>query len=111
MSAEEVRAPSVWREQVRLTPLAWELERAHAFGVGAASAGLQDAGLGRVRLTGSAVPVLAEAAVTSATPFLRAPLLSRLHRVRMLHPATAVDGWCPSCRVPAPCPTAREVSA
>jgi hypothetical protein len=93
-----------------LTPLAVELERAHVYGVGAASAGLQDAGLGPVRLTGSAVPVLAEAAVTSATPFLRAPLLSRLHRVRRLHAADPA-GWCPACRVPVPCPTVKELDA
>jgi hypothetical protein len=110
MSGQDTLPPSAWRERVRLTPLAWELERAHAFGVGAASAGLQDAGLGRVRLTGSAVPVLAEAAVTSATPFLRAPLLSRLHRVRRLHTADP-QGCCPACGVPAPCPTATELDA
>jgi hypothetical protein len=71
---------------------------------------LQDAGLGPVRLTGSAVPVLAEAAVTSATPFLRAPLLSRLHRVRRLHTPDP-QGRCPACAVPAPCPTAKELDA
>jgi hypothetical protein len=102
---------SDWRDKVRLTPLAAELEQAHAYGVGAASAGLQDAGLGPVRLTGTAVPVLAEAAVTSATPFLRAPLLSRLSRVRLLHPPEGAGGSCPSCAVPAPCPTAREIDA
>jgi hypothetical protein len=102
---------TAWRAQVRLTPLAAELERAHAHGVDAASAGLQDAGLGAARLTGSAVPVLAEAAVTSATPFLRAPLLSRLHRVRRLHTPTAADALCPQCRVPAPCPTLQEADA
>jgi hypothetical protein len=104
---------SDWRDMVRLTPLAVDLEQAHAYGVGAASAGLRDAGLGPLRLTGTAVPVLAEAAVTSATPFLRAPLLSRLSRVRLLHPpAGAGDGGsCPSCAVPAPCPTAREIEA
>jgi hypothetical protein len=100
----------VWRAQVRLTPLASDLEVAHRHGVGAAAAGLQDAGLGPVRLTGSAVPVLAEAAVTSATPFLRAPLLSRLHRVRRLHTPDR-QGWCPACRVPAPCPTTEELDA
>jgi hypothetical protein len=104
-----VTAP--WREQVRLTPLAADLERAHRSGVGAAQAGLQDAGLGPVRLTGSAVPVLAEAAVTSATPFLRAPLLSRLHRVRRLHTAPPSEPRCPTCRVPAPCPTLEELDA
>jgi hypothetical protein len=99
---------TAWRRALRLTPLAAELEQAHAHGVGAASAGLQDAGLGAVRLTGTAVPVLAEAAVTSATPFLRAPLLSRLHRVRRLH-TPAGDDHCPTCRVPAPCPTVKEL--
>jgi hypothetical protein len=101
-----------WREQLRLTPLEAELERAHVRGVDAAEAGLQDAALGAARLTGSAVPLLAEAAVTSATPFLRAPLLSRLHRARRLHSATAADGGrCPSCGVPDPCPTAKELNA
>ncbi len=99
---------TAWREQLRLTPLAAELEQAHTYGVGAAAAGLQDAGLGPARLTGTAVPLLADAAVTSATPFLRAPLLSRLHRVRRLHP-TVPDASCPSCGVPAPCPTAKEL--
>jgi hypothetical protein len=102
---------SDWRGLLRLTPLAAELEQAHTYGVGAASAGLQDAGLGPVRLTGTAVPVLAEAAVTSATPFLRAPLLSRLSRVRLLHPPAGTDGRCPSCAVAAPCPTAREIES
>jgi hypothetical protein len=100
---------STWRDDVRLTPLATDLERAHRHATGAAVAGLRDAGLGPLRLSGPAVPVLAEAAVSSATPFLRAPLLSRLSRVRLLHPAAGVDGRCPSCAVPAPCPTAQEV--
>ena len=99
-----------WQEQVRLTPLASELEQAHTYGVGAAAAGLQDAGLGPVRLTGTAVPVLAEAAVTSATPFLRAPLLSRMHRVRRLH-TSLDDGRCAACGVAAPCPTVQELDA
>ncbi len=98
-------------DAVRLTPLAADLEQAHVYGVGAAVAGLQDAGLGRARLKGSAVPLLAQAAVTSATPFLRAPLLSRLSRVRLLHPPGGSDGRCPSCGVPAPCPTAKELAA
>jgi hypothetical protein len=102
---------SDWQASVRRTALAADLEQAHTFGVGAASAGLQDAGLGRLRLTGTAVPVLAEAAVTSATPFLRAPLLSRLSRIRMLHPPRGTHGRCPSCAVPAPCPTATELEA
>src|SRR4051794_10960711 len=100
---------SGWRERLRSTPLAADLEQAHRHAVGAATAGLQDAGLGASRLTGSAVPLLADAAVTSATPFLRAPLLSRLSRVRLLHPSQGSDGRCPSCQVPAPCPTAVEV--
>jgi hypothetical protein len=100
---------SNWRDMVRRTALAADLEAAHTFGVGAASAGLRDAGLGTARLTGTAVPLLAEAAVTSATPFLRAPLLSRLSRVRLLHPSGGADGRCPSCAVPAPCPTAKEL--
>ncbi len=102
---------TTWHERVRPTPLRQDLEQAHAYAVGAACAGLQDAGLGPVRLTGSAVPVLAEAAVTSATAFLRAPLLSRLSRVRMLHPPAGTDDRCPSCQVPAPCPTAKEIDA
>jgi hypothetical protein len=98
---------SGWRDQVRRTPLGDDLERAHRHAVGAAAAGLQDAGLGASRLTGSAVPLLADAAVSSATPFLRAPLLARLSRVRLLHPVA--NGSCPTCNVPAPCPTAKEV--
>lgn len=102
---------TAWRAQVRRTPLAHDLEAAHRDAVGAAAAGLQDAGLGPVRLTGTAVPVLAEAAVTSATPFVRAPLLARLSRVRRLHsPVVATDpDLCPTCRVPAPCPTTKEL--
>jgi hypothetical protein len=100
---------SDWRARLRPTPLTEALEQAHTYAVGAATAGLQDAGLGPVRLTGAAVPVLAEAAVTSATPFVRAPLLSRLSRVRLLHPSAGVDGRCPSCSAPAPCPTAKEL--
>jgi hypothetical protein len=108
-----VSAGAPWRQELRLAPLAVDLEAAHRHAVGAASAGLADAGLGAVRLTGSAVPVLAEAAVTSATPFLRAPLLSRLSRVRLLHPShpTGAGDRCPSCRVPAPCPTAKELDS
>ncbi|MGW6129193.1 hypothetical protein ACWFNE_04115 [Cellulomonas sp. NPDC055163] len=102
---------TAWQAQVRRTPLARDLEEAHRYAVGAASAGLQDAGLGPVRLTGTAVPVLADAAVTSATPFVRAPLLARLSRVRQLHsPHAATDpDLCPACRVPAPCPTTKEL--
>jgi hypothetical protein len=102
---------SGWREPLRSTPLAADLEQAHAYAVGAATVGLQDAGLAPLRLTGTAVPVLAEAAVSSATPFLRAPLLSGLSRVRRLHLPEAADGRCPTCNVPAPCPTAKELDA
>jgi hypothetical protein len=100
---------STWRESVRLTALAADLEEAHGYATGAAAAGLRDAGLGALRLAGEGVPVLAEAAVSSATPFVRAPLLARLSQVRLLHPAAGVEGCCPSCAVTAPCPTAREV--
>jgi hypothetical protein len=100
---------NAWRSRLQLTELAADLERAHLQGVGAACAGLQDPALGPMRLAGTAVPVLAEAAVTSASPFLRAPLLARLSRVRLLHPPAGVDGRCPECAVPAPCPTAAEV--
>lgn len=91
--------------------LAWDLESAHRRGVQAAIVGLQDAGLGENRLAGSAVPTLAEAAVTSATPYLRAPLLARIHRVSALHPAAGgPDEVCPTCQLPAPCPTAKELT-
>jgi hypothetical protein len=102
---------SGWQERVRHTPLSADLEQAHRSAVGAAAAGLQDAGLGATRLTGTAVPLLADAAVTSATPFLRAPLLARLSRVRLLHPPAGDEGQCPTCQVPAPCQTAQEVQS
>ncbi len=92
------------------TALARDLEQAHRYGVGAAVAGLCDAGLGPRRLAGPGVPVLAESAVSSATPFLRAPLLARLSRVVLLHPSDGDDtGRCPTCDVAAPCPTAQAV--
>ncbi|WP_157970589.1 hypothetical protein [Nakamurella deserti] len=87
------------------TAIAEELETAHRRGVGAARAGLQDAALGPVRLTGSGVGLLAEAAVSSATPFLRAPLLSRIGRVIALHPPQPASGVCPSCAEVSPCAT------
>jgi len=90
-----------------ITALAMDLDHAHNDGVHAATAGLQDPGLGAARLTGSGVPALAEAAVSSATPFLRAPLLSRLARALRLHPPPGGDdGRCPGCHEPAPCRTA-----
>ena len=91
---------------------AWsaDLETAHVRGVNAATAGLQDPGLGRLRLTGRAVPTLADAAVTSATPFLRAPLLARISAALLLHPpAGGEDERCPTCAQPAPCPTAEAL--
>lgn len=87
--------------------LAHELEDAHRAGVGAGIAGMQDPGLGRGRLRGPGVPALAEAAVSSATPFLRAPLLGRISAALLLHPTHA--GQCPTCGVPAPCETARAL--
>jgi hypothetical protein len=86
-----------------------DLEFAHQRGVRAAVAGLQDAGLGAIRLTGTAVPELADAAVSSATPFLRAPLLNRIARVLTLHALPGAPGACPTCGVPAPCPTVLEL--
>jgi hypothetical protein len=78
--------------------------------VGAATAGLQDAALGGLRLAGPAVRTLAEAAVSSATPFLRAPLLGRISAAGRLHPIAGDDtGDCPTCRTTAPCPTAQEL--
>jgi hypothetical protein len=86
---------------------AHELETAHGYGVGAAAAGLQDAALGPLRLTGPGVLRLADAAVTSATPFLRAPLLTRISRALLQHPPGGnAEGVCPTCAVPAPCSTA-----
>ena len=84
--------------------LARDLDEAHAKAAGAAAAGLADPALGPLRLSGPGVGELAEAAVSSATPFLRAPLLARLHAAGLLH--SDADAICPSCGVPAPCPTA-----
>ncbi len=94
------------------TAAARDLEQAHSQGVGAAVAGMSDPGLGRSRLTGPLVPVLAEAAVSSATPFLRAPLLARISGALRLHPVAGDDdGVCPTCAVPAPCATARVLGS
>jgi hypothetical protein len=63
-----------------------------------------------MRLAGRGIRTLADAAVSSATPFLRAPLLARISAVRRLHPASPdVAATCPACTVPVPCPTARAV--
>jgi hypothetical protein len=91
--------------------LAHDLERAHFQAVSAASAGLQDAALGALRLTGAGVSVLADAAVTSATPFLRAPLLGKLSAALLLHPSTGHEnGWCATCNTAAPCKTSETLS-
>lgn len=101
-----------WHERLRPTALTEDLERAHVSGVAAARAGMTDAALGAGRLTGPGVEVLADAAVSSATPYLRAPLLARISAVRLLHPSAGnEDGVCPSCGVEAPCATTRELSA
>ncbi|HEV2887482.1 MAG TPA: hypothetical protein VGX49_11260 [Jatrophihabitans sp.] len=93
------------------TALTDELEFAHRQGVTAAGHGLRDAALGALRLTGSGVPLLAEAAVSSATPFLRAPLLSRIFNALRIHPVQGdAEGYCPTCKVPAPCQTAQELN-
>lgn len=88
-----------------------DLESAHRDGVQAASAGLQDPALGPVRLTGTSVRELAEAAVTSATPYLRAPLLGRMSAALALHPSDGdEDGMCPTCADTAPCATAQTLT-
>jgi hypothetical protein len=88
--------------------LSSDLERAHGYGVQAAAAGLQDPALGALRLAGTAVPRLADAAVTSATPFLRAPLNTRISAALLLHPPGG-DGErpCPTCGEAVPCATAQ----
>ncbi|HST48575.1 hypothetical protein [Jatrophihabitans sp.] len=94
-----------------VSALTRDLEFAHRQAVTAAGHGLQDAALGAARLTGAGVPVLAEAAVSSATPFLRAPLLSRIFNALRMHPVQGdAAGRCATCNVPAPCPTARELN-
>ncbi|HZB47697.1 MAG TPA: hypothetical protein VE547_01265 [Mycobacteriales bacterium] len=75
--------------------------------MGAGLAGLPDPALGGRRLTGPAVPAPAEAAVSSAAPFRRAPLLGRISAALLLH--REQDGWCPTCLVQAPCPTTRAL--
>ena len=95
----------------RPTPLGRDLEAAHVLGAGAARAGLSDAALGAARLTGPGVAALAEAAVSSATPFLRAPLLARITAAVRLHtPTDGGSGPCPTCAVSSPCPTAQALT-
>lgn len=101
-----------WQQLLRPTPLATDLEQAHGNAVAAASAGMQDAALGAGRLTGPGVAVLADAAVSSATPYVRAPLLARISGGLRLHPRVGgPDGLCPTCSVPAPCLTATELGS
>jgi hypothetical protein len=103
MTAASPEAPSA---------LVADLERAHGQGVGAAAAGLRDAGLGSLRLAGPGVQVLADAAVTSATPFLRAPLRARISAALLLHPHHGDEqGQCPTCGSQAPCPTAKVLTS
>lgn len=91
------------------THLAQQFSEAHIRAVAAASAGMRDASLGSMRLSGN-IEMLADAAVSSATPFLRAPLLHQLGRARRLHPYRGdASGSCPSCGVTSPCPTAQEL--
>lgn len=80
-------------------------EQAPQYGLGAAVAGLSDAGPGASQLAGPPVPLLGEAVVSSATSCLRAPPLARIRAGLRLHPAGDADG-CPTCSV-APCPSAQ----
>ena len=83
------------------------LDSAHGRGVAAAAAGMSDPALGAGRLAGPGVAMLAEAAVTSATPYLRAPMLARMSAALRLHPPGGDPGdRCGSCGVEVPCPTA-----
>jgi hypothetical protein len=93
------------------TPAGIELEQAHARAVKAAVAGMSDAALGGLRLTGTGVPGLAEAAVTSATPYLRAPILGRVSAALRLHPPGGeIDDSCPTCGTAVPCATAQALT-
>ncbi len=78
-------------------------EDAHRQAVAAAIEGMCDPALGAARIDGPGVRDLADAAVSSATPFLRAPLLSLVSEALALHPADG-DG-CPTCGAPSPCAT------
>jgi hypothetical protein len=103
---------NAWRNRLRPSALVEDLERAHLSGVAAATAGMRDAALGASRLTGPGVPLLADAAVSSATPYLRAPLLARISAALLLHPTGGdEDGQCPSCAVLAPCATSQGLSS
>ena len=78
-------------------------DEAHRAAVLAATEGLSDSALGDRRLTGSVVTELAEAAVTSATPFLRAPLLGAISEALVLHQSR--DDVCTTCKTDFPCAT------
>ena len=94
-----------------LTPARAQLEQAHSRAVVAAVAGMSDAALGPLRLAGTGVPRLAEAAVTSATPFLRAPILGRLSAALRLHPPGGeANDSCPTCGTVVPCETAQALA-
>jgi hypothetical protein len=80
-----------------------EADEAHGAAVAAATEGLSDSGLGERRLSGQLVSELAEAAVTSATPFLRAPLLGAISEALVLHQSR--DDVCTTCRTAFPCAT------
>ncbi len=80
-----------------------EAELAHHAAVMAAAEGLTDAGLGEHRVAGEVVGELAEAAVSSATPFLRAPLLGAISEALVLHQAH--DDVCTTCGTDFPCAT------
>jgi len=94
-----------------LTRARVELEGAHGRAVQAAISGMSDAALGSLRLAGTGVPRLAEAAVTSATPYLRAPILSRVSAALRLHPPGGEAGdSCPTCGTDVPCETAQALT-
>src|SRR3712207_4603692 len=80
-------------------------EDARRQAVAAATAGICDPALGAARLTGPGVVDVATAAVSSATPFLRAPLLASIGEALLLHPPVDDEGLerCPTCDVTAPC--------
>ena len=87
------------------------LELAHERAVNAAISGLRDAALGSLRLAGTGVPLLAEAAVTSATPYLRAPILGLVSAALQLHPPGGeVADSCPTCGTAVPCATAQALA-
>ena len=88
-------------------------EDAHRQAVAAAIAGVSDPALGGSRLTGAGVTAVAEAAVSSATPFLRAPMLAGINEALRLHPSVDEAGVrrCGTCDVVAPCPTRVALSA